>query len=279
MPRVSVIVPVYNGENTIEDCVQSIFDLSFPRDEVELLLIDNDSTDGTAAILDRFPDRAKILSETTRGPSAARNRGLANATGDIIAFTDADCTVHPDWLTHLIEPLADKAVGISGGTILSRRPCNSIEAFGERIHDHRLAIEYDSPPYAITMNWASPRSVLEQVGWFDEELLRCEDCDLSYRILAAGYRIAYAPDAIIYHRNEETLEGLAAEGYAHGYHAVPLVRKHDEFIRSFSAKVPARPRPVIESDAAYWDVFRKAKTAGKEAALARVLVSPDSHRA
>jgi glycosyltransferase involved in cell wall biosynthesis len=274
MPRVSVIVPVYNGEGTIEECVESIFALSFPRDEIELLLIDNDSSDGTAAILDRFRGDAKILSEKKRGPSAARNRGLANASGDIIAFTDADCTVHREWLTHLIEPLTEERAGISGGTILSKRPCNDVEEFGERIHDHRLAIEYDSPPYAITMNWASPRAVLEEVGWFDEELLRCEDCDLSYRILAAGYRIAYAPDAIIYHRNEETIEGLAAEGYAHGYHAVPLVRKHEEFIKRYAEKLPARPRPVIEGDAAYWEIFKTAKTAGKEEALRRHAVAP-----
>ena len=106
MPRVSVIVPVYNGESTIEECVESILALSFPRNDVQLLLIDNASSDSTSTILERYRDRAMILHETKRGPAAARNRGLENATGDIVAFTDADCVVHRDWLSRLIAPLS-----------------------------------------------------------------------------------------------------------------------------------------------------------------------------
>lgn len=273
VPRVSVIVPVYNGEATIEACVESILTQSFPVADIELLLIDNASTDTTAAILDRYSDRAVVLSEQKRGPSAARNRGLASATGDLISFTDADCIADHDWLARLIEPLDDPAVGIAGGSILAVKPCNPIEQFGERLHDHRLAIEYDSPPYAITMNWASPRSVIEKVGMFDEDLIRCEDCDLSYRIVAAGYRIVFASGAIVYHRNEESFTGLMAEAYAHGYHSIPLLRKHEEFVRNFVAESPPRQRPYAESDSTYWEVFKLGKATGKAVASLRYPVA------
>jgi glycosyltransferase involved in cell wall biosynthesis len=267
MPRVSVIVPVYNGERTIEACVDSILGMSFPRSDVELLLIDNASSDNTSTIINRYRDRAVILHEGKKGPAAARNRGLENATGDIVAFTDADCAVHRDWLSTIIAPLNDPVVGIVGGTILARKPCNAVEEFGERIHDHQMAIEYYSPPYAITMNWASRRSVLEQVGPFDDELLRCEDCDLAYRIVAAGYRIVHEPRAVVYHRNEHSLSGLLTEGYAHGYHSIPLLKKHEEFVRSFIAHSPPRNgRATAQSspnDALYWRVFNFGKAAGK----------------
>lgn len=266
MPRVSIIVAVYNGERTIEECADSIFAQSFPKSDIELLLVDNASTDRTRAILDRYRGRAVILHETTRGPAAARNCGLRNATGDIIAFTDADCVVHREWLSRLIEPLRDHTVGIAGGTILARRPCNAVEAFGERIHDHQMAIEYDSPPYAITMNWASRKSVIDEVGPFDENLLRCEDCDLAYRIVAAGYRIVHAPAAVVYHRNEQSITGLIAEGYAHGYHSIPLLRKHEEFVRVFVAGSPATPRPSSAADARYWRVFNFGRATGKAVA-------------
>lgn len=262
-PRVSVIVPVYNGEQTIGDCVESIFALSFPRDDVELLLIDNASSDRTPVILNTYRDRAVILHETKRGPAAARNRGLLHATGDIVAFTDADCVVHRDWLSRLIAPLSDPVVGIVGGTILARTPCNAVEEFGERIHDHQMAIECYTPPYAITMNWASRRAVLEKVGPFDEELLRCEDCDLAYRVVAAGYRIVHEPAAVVYHHNERSLAGLIAEGYAHGYHSIPLLKKHEEFVRTFAAASPATPRPSSADNALYWRVFNLGKAAGK----------------
>jgi len=267
MPRVSVIVPVYNGERTIGDCVESIFALSFPRNDVELLLIDNASTDRTPTILDGYRDRAIILDEMKRGPSSARNRGLVHATGDIVAFTDADCVVHRDWLSQIVAPLRDPVVGIVGGTILARTPCNAVEEFGERIHDHRMAIEYSSPPYAITMNWASRKSVLEKVGPFDEDLLRCEDCDLAYRVVGAGYRIVHEPAAVVYHRNEQSLAGLIAEGYAHGYHSIPLLKKHAEFVRTFVSDSPSRSRPptrkALPHEALYWQIFNCGKAAGR----------------
>jgi GT2 family glycosyltransferase len=171
--------------------------------------------------------------------------------------------VHRDWLSQIIAPLRDPLVGIVGGTILAMKPCNAVEEFGERIHDHQMAIEYYSPPYAITMNWASRRSVIEKVGPFDEELLRCEDCDLAYRVVKAGYRIVHEPAAMVYHRNEQTLAGLIAEGYAHGYHSIPLLKKHEEFVRTFAAASPATPRPSSENYALYWRVFNLGKATGK----------------
>lgn len=273
-PRVSVVVPVYNGARTIADCVDSVLQASWPRSDLELLLVDNNSTDATGEVLSRYRDRAILLQEPTQGPAAARNRGLASATGDVIAFTDADCVVHPDWIREVVAPLGDPSVGIVGGTILARRPCNAIEQFGERIHDHRMAIEVYTPPYAITMNWASRRAVLAEVGFFDEKLLRCEDCDLAWRIVQAGYHIVHAPSAVIYHRNEKTLLGLMAEGYAHGYHSIPLLRKHDRFVRGYAASAPA-PRvtaapsaesPSLPNASLYWRAFNLGKAAGRRVA-------------
>ena len=130
-----------------------------------------------------------------------------------------------------------------------------------------MAIECYTPPYAITMNWASRRSVLEEVGRFDEELLRCEDCDLAYRVVAAGYRIVHEPAAVVYHHNERSLAGLIAEGYAHGYHSIPLLKKHDEFVRTLVANSPpgqkAAASKALPNDALYWRVFNFGKAAGK----------------
>ena len=121
-----------------------------------------------------------------------------------------------------------------GGTILAADPTNAIERYEERIHDHRQAIEVFKPPYAITMNWASRRAVLEELGGFDERFLRGQDVDLSYRILQSGRTLAFAPDAIVRHHNERTLGGLAREGFTHGFHGVQADKR--------PRRVPARPR-------------------------------------
>jgi GT2 family glycosyltransferase len=130
-----------------------------------------------------------------------------SARGEVVAFTDADCVVEPGWLASLVAPLSDESIGIVGGKILAKRPCNPIEEFGERIHDHELAINVYEPPHVITMNWASRVSVLRE-NLFDEKFLRSQDVDLSYRILQQGYEFVFTPAAVVYHRNEKTFSGL-----------------------------------------------------------------------
>jgi cellulose synthase/poly-beta-1,6-N-acetylglucosamine synthase-like glycosyltransferase len=234
-PTVTVVVPAYQAAATLADCLESLTRLDYPRERLELICVDNDSSDETAAIIRRFAPVVTALSESRRGASAARNRGLAHARGDIVAFTDADCTVAPSWLTSLIRPLADVRVGIAGGRILAMRPCNWIERFGERIHDHAKAISATEPPYVISMNWASRRDVLAHYGGFDETLLRCQDVDLSFRIARGGLTLAYVHDAVVYHRNERSLAGLFHEGYVHGYNAGAVQRLHHDYLAGFPA--------------------------------------------
>lgn len=219
-PSVSVIVPVYNAQNTIKECVNSLLSLKYPKESVELIFINNASTDNTLRFLEEFGDKIKILNERKKGPAAARNKGIMNSSSEIIALTDADCKVYNDWLKKIVNPLQDESIGAVGGKILSKRPCNKIEEFGEEIHDHNKAINKNKPPYVITMNWASRRSVLTEVGLFDEGFIRCEDVDLSRKIMQAGYRFHYEPETIIYHSNEKTLSGLFREGYNHGFWSI-----------------------------------------------------------
>lgn len=245
LPRVSVIVPVYNAERTLEPCILSLLKVNYPKERLEFIFVDNASTDGTAAILQRYRDDIHILYEARRGPAAARNRGILNAKGDVVAFTDSDCVVDADWLRHIVSPLQDHRVGAIGGAILSKQPCNEIERFGEEIHDHRKAITVYRPPYVITMNWLSRLSVLKQVDLFDEGLTRCSDVDLSFRLLQSGYTFIFQPEAIVYHRNERTLWGVFKEGLTHGYHSLPVLRKHRLFLKHSGHRRFNRRRYVI----------------------------------
>jgi glycosyltransferase involved in cell wall biosynthesis len=233
IPDVSIIVPVYNGERTLDSCVQSLLALNYPREHVELIFVNNASTDGTSAILTRYGDRVRVVFEKKGGPAAARNRGLREARHEIVAMTDADCVVDPNWLRFLIPWLENRSVGIVGGTILSKRPCNTIEQFGERIHDHHRAINVYEPPYVITMNWASRRSLVSQCCFFDDSFIRGEDVDLSYRIFQAGHKLNFSPEAIVYHSNEHTYSGLFHEGFLHGFYSVQVIKKHQILLATF----------------------------------------------
>ena len=232
-PSVSVVVPVYNGEATIAECVDSLLALRYPEDRIELLVVDNGSRDGTLGVLRRYGPRIVRLEESTRGPAAARNAGLRAAAGEVVAFTDADCRVDPDWLTAVVAPLDDPRVGIVGGTMRVIPAVGEVARFKEVIRDRRQSIEFFQPPYAGTANWASRRIVLQELGGFDERFRRGEDVDLSYRMTQAGYTLAFAPAAVVYHRNEDRLAGLFREGFAHGFHGVLVLKHHAEFVRAF----------------------------------------------
>jgi GT2 family glycosyltransferase len=242
LPSASVVVAAYNAEATVGECVGSLLDVRYPRELLQLLVVDNGSEDETVAAVREQGGGVELLFEQKRGAAAARNAGIRAAAGDVVAFTDADCTVDPDWLARLVEPLTDPQVGITGGAIRAAAGANEIELFGERIHDHRRAIEELRPPYAITMNWASRRQVLGELGGFDERFIRGQDVDLSYRAIEAGYRIAFAAGAVIYHRNERTLGGLLREGFVHGFHGVRARKRHEDFLRRYGHGRGGSPR-------------------------------------
>jgi glycosyltransferase involved in cell wall biosynthesis len=260
LPPVTVVVPAYNAAATIEECVASLLALDYDG-PLELVVVDNGSTDATRALVAGLG--ATVLEETRRGPAAARNTGLRHATTELVAFTDADCTVEPEWLARLVAPLADATVGIAGGRILARLGANEAERFGELIHDHQAAIEVWRPPYVITMSWASRRAVLEEAGGFDETLRRGEDVDLSWRIAATGRRLVYVPDASVRHRNERTLAGLAREGLLHGLAAGPVLRRHAALVEAARGEPSHDLPPRPQFPARYSRAFEAGKRAGR----------------
>ncbi len=273
---VSVVVPVYNAKRTIAGTVRSLLALEYDAGRTEVIVVDNASTDGSAEVLAQFSDRIRVICEPRRGRSQARNAGLRAARYPIAAFIDADCTASPDWLSHLVPRLNEPDIGVAGGRIRALRPCNALEEFGERLHDQRLSIEEFRPPYVITSNWASRRDVLLEIGAFDEKLRRAEDCDLSYRIQQAGYRLVYEDRAIVSQRNRSTLPALFGEGFQNGYYSVPVLHKHRAFLRKYDhrpnrlrrySKLAAHLGLILGGQAApegrFEAVFEAGKCAGR----------------
>lgn len=230
LPPASVVVAAYNAQKTLRECIDTLLALDYPGGRREIIVVENGSHDATPRILEDYRGAVTVLHEARQGPAAARNAGLDRASGDVVAFTDSDCVVDRHWLRRIVSPLEDSTVGAVGGRIMARRPCSRIAEFGERVHDHARAIERLRPPYAITMNWASRRAVLDEVGRFDPALRRCSDIDLAYRLIQAGYRLVYEPGALVYHNNRSTPWALARQGYQHGYYAVPIRRIHAQFL-------------------------------------------------
>lgn len=112
--RISVVVPFYNTQRYVEECIQALLAQTYPSSHYDVIMVDNNSTDGSSAIVRKYP-RIKLLSEPKQGAYAARNRGVAAARGEVIAFTDPDCVPARDWLerldTAMLEPGTQIVIG------------------------------------------------------------------------------------------------------------------------------------------------------------------------
>ena len=225
MPKVSVIVPVYNGAATIGTCLESLLNQNYPAEAYEIIVVENGSTDETTEIVERYPIR--LFHNTQRGPAPARNLGVAESKAEIVAFTDADCVADPNWLGELVKPYKDAETGGVGGAILAYQHANRniVETFSD---EHSPLInfvsgEHEFLPHLYTPNASYRRHLLNEIGGFNSKLVTAEDVDAAWRLqLQTGCKLRYAPQAIIYHHHRTTLKGLARQYRHYGFGEILL---------------------------------------------------------
>ena len=211
LPKISIIVPVYNGEATVRTCVEALLGLDYPRDRFEVLVVDNKSIDGTRRIVEGYP--VTLLQEAAVQSSyAARNLGIAHASGDVLAFTDADCVPERGWLRAIVAAIEPSDVGGVAGAIEAFRADSAVEKYqarrairADRAYKHKVL------PFAQTANAAYKREVFEKIGLFDPTLIYGGDLDFSWRMQrTTGRRLVFEPTALVRHRHRTTWRGLMA---------------------------------------------------------------------
>jgi cellulose synthase/poly-beta-1,6-N-acetylglucosamine synthase-like glycosyltransferase len=244
VPQISVIVPVYNGEADLPDLISCLQVQTYPPSRVEYLLVDNNSSDRTASILQKATEQASIQGLTIRNiienkiqsSYAARNTGIRASTGDILAFTDADCRPQPNWLETLIQPFANPDVGIVAGEIVALPGKTLLEKYADRgnVLSQKYTLEHPFYPYGQTANLAIRRQVFEQVGLFRPYLTTGGDADMCWRIqMQNSWQLHFAPTAIVQHRHRSTWRELQSQWrrygrsnrYLHELHKVDLMRE------------------------------------------------------
>lgn len=226
LPFISVVVPVYNGEQMIADCIESILACEYPSDRHEVLVVDNGSSDRTPEIVSRLP--VNLLSESRRGVSFARNRGIAEARGEVIAFIDGDCVADPAWLRELARPFEDPAVGCVAGELRHLPAGSAAERQATRmLGDWQQYAVNSNPPYAITANAGFRRSVFDEVGPFDTRMPRAQDVELGLRFNERSrLTLAYAEHAVARHRHRATQRAFFRQQLGWSYGAGLVAAKY-----------------------------------------------------
>jgi cellulose synthase/poly-beta-1,6-N-acetylglucosamine synthase-like glycosyltransferase len=239
LPLASVIVPVFDAERTIGGCLAALLEQDYPADRLEILVVDNRSTDRTRAVVARYP--VSVLEERRLQSSyAARNRGLAAARGTVLLFTDADCLPDPRWARMLVAALADEDAGGAAGRIEPAPASTLVERFQieERVLDAASAFTRPALPFAQTANAAYRRLVFERIGLFDPMLVSGGDLDLAWRMQRAGWGLAYAPGAVVRHRHRQSFAGLVRL-YAKNLHGAALLgERYPSYGAYHSVRVP-----------------------------------------
>lgn len=228
IPKISVIIPTHNNDDTILENIQSILNQSYPKEKLEVIYINDGSTDKTTEILNQYKNKFKIFYQQNRGVAAARNLGLKNAKGQVIAFTDADCFPDINWLINLIKRYSpkDESIGAIGGSLPNAKAENILEKYLAETNPDKQSHINDPSPYLLTANVAYPRKILEKIGYFDEHLLSGEDADISWRISRAGYKLIYVPEAVVYFLNRNSYRGLIDQAFRDGRGWARLEKKY-----------------------------------------------------
>jgi len=205
-PRVSIVVPVRNGGSLLERCLRSVLAQEYPRDRLEILVVDNGSTDGSADTITGLG--LSPLRESRPGAAHARNRGVAEATGDIVAFTDADCEVEPSWVSRLVEALggADAATGRIEPFPSGSRFARARGALHEMFLRECMRLDRENRLDRLdSANAAVWRQVLDEVGGFNPQIFFVEDRELAVRIVERGRRLRFATAPLALHHYEERI--------------------------------------------------------------------------
>lgn len=243
LPKVSVIVPIYNGEQDLPDLINCLQCQTYPKDKVEYLLVNNNSQDNTSEILqkatlesEKIGINLKALNENNIQSSyAARNQGIRQATGEILAFTDADCRPLKTWVEELVKPFIDENIGIVVGEIEALLGHTLLEKYAERnsILSQKFLLEHPFLPYGQTANLGIRRLIFTKIGLFRPYLTTGGDADICWRIQQqTDYKLTFAAKAIIRHRHRSTFKELRSQWerygrsnlYLHELYGVDLMR-------------------------------------------------------
>jgi glycosyltransferase involved in cell wall biosynthesis len=229
-PRVSVVVPSYNGDRTLKACLDSLQKLNYP--DYEIILVDDGSTDTTGQIALANQKVRYFRHQQNLGLSVARNTGIAAATGEIIAFTDSDCRADEDWLYYLVSSLlSNDFVAVGGPNLLP--PEDSLTAAAVMVSPGgpaHVMLSDRQAEHIPGCNMAIYKWVLAALGGFDPIFRRAgDDVDICWRLQQAGHKIGFIPAGFVWHYRRSTIRAYLKQQHGYGEAEALLVRKHPEY--------------------------------------------------
>jgi glycosyltransferase involved in cell wall biosynthesis len=254
MPAVSVIIPVLNDPTGLAATLDALEQQSLRSEELEIIVVDNGSTDGTPRVAARYGERIPQLGlaseKSVQSSYAARNRGIESATARVLAFTDADCRPAKDWLEMGLRSL-DRGADAAAGRVEMVFKADSPNLWeyldaGLNLDQARLVGEHG---FGATANLFVRQELFDRVGVFRGDLKSGGDYEFGRRVTRAGGRIHYDPDAVVRHPARSELASLLAKTkrVARGLKTLERLGLLEHYRLSWRRALPARRYPIVEA--------------------------------
>jgi GT2 family glycosyltransferase len=224
---ISIIIPTFNGASRIGNCLDAVQQQTTGRD-AEVLVVNDGSTDETVDVIKGYSG-IRCITQANAGPAAARNRGAIEAQGFIILFTDDDCVAMPGWLDAMLQPFEDQEVVGAKGVYRTRQRSLVARFVQIEYEDrYRLMANLESIDFIDTYSAAFRRDRFLEMRGYDKSFpVACaEDIELSYRMSARGWKMKFAPSAMVYHTHPDTIARYLKKKYKFAFWRVLAVRKN-----------------------------------------------------
>lgn len=240
MTPISVIVPAFNAADTLGECLSALLNQSAPRNSYEIIVVDDGSLDATADVVMRYCQQGvHLVRQPNQGAAKARNMGVAQSTGDLVLFTDADCAPRPDWIERLVAAFDDPDLVGAKGTYLTHQ---------RRLVARFVQIEYEDRydrmrkqeciDFIDTYSAGYRRDVFLQNNGFDVSARFVEDQEFSFRLAEKGYKLIFVPAAQVYHRHDRDILEYVERKFNIGVWKARIMQRHPERLANDSHTPP-----------------------------------------
>jgi len=267
LPTVDIIIAAKNEARLIGSCLEALERQDYPHELLQIYVVDNGSTDETARVADRHTG-VNVSRAEKPGAASARNAGLRQSSGELVAFLDAHCVVDRNWVGVMADNFKTAVLGGCQGYIENRSINERVQKYldesgslsNERIIEDTVSGKRNIYPWILSGSCMYRREALDVAGFFNEELRACEDVDLAWRVVLSGYQLGYVPHARLIHYNCDPWLRFLTKAFDYGSGAAAIAsiyKPHGAREKFLPSAILSKSPERFVSGIFYWAGFRQ----------------------